>query len=195
MGKITILILASSLLFSCVTKKVTATIERDSTRVEIRVDTAFVIQQDTIRFDSLLANHLLLEEKIDSLESLPEPQDVIVKDKRSEYLYKLYKKRYSNLVELRQGADKDTTYVIERDVKISSKDTTYIQPLRFKIGIVGDSLGFDFNQNLQVLSIQTTKTTTINRKIGFFAWLKSKYTLYLLVLLAISLIVYKLIRR
>lgn len=186
-----IIIILGSLLYSCATTKIiTTVVEQDSTNLIVKIDTLIQLKQDTIKFDSLLLNHFLLEERIDSLESLPESKDKLIIDERSRVLYLAYKKKYNNIVKLRKGAKKDTTYSIKRDIKIVSKDTTYNKSIIFIIGIKGDAINFKFNQDLNILSSKTTITTKISRNITLFAWLKSKYTISLLSVLFIVLILF-----
>lgn len=185
-----IFLIISSLLYSCASTKITTTLtEQDSTRVEVKIDTIFIVQQDTIKFDSLLSTHLLLEGRIDSIESLPESEIKIIQDERSRALYIAYKQKYNSLLGLRQGARIDMDFPLEKDIFITNKDTSYTETIRFLISVKGDSIGLEFNQNLNILSTQTTHITEKHRKITLIAWLGSKYTLYLLSLILIILIV------
>lgn len=183
------LILIIIIFTSCKTTKTTITTSYDSTNIETKIDTLVLIKQDTVQFDSLLQTYLLLEEMVDSLESLPKSEVKYIKDSRSRALYEAYKNKYLTEVKLRKGANIDSDYIIKDSISITTSDTTYYKYLDFTLKIREDSIGLQFNHDFKVLSSQTTITEVKNRKITFIAWLGSKYTLTLLSIFLVLIII------
>ena len=192
--KLLIFLICSTIAFSsCTTSKVVTKVTQDSTRVSMKVDTLLVSEMDTVRFDSLLVNFLLLEGQIDSLESLV-PETIIQKDLRDRVLANSYRKKYNAQKQLYLGASKDSTYVIEDHLEIVGKDTSYTQPIYFAIKKQGNNISLMFDNKLNILTEEIVIIKTIERKITLFAWLKSQFTLYLLLVIGIILTILKLFR-
>jgi len=194
LGKLFVFLICSTIGFSsCTTSKVVTTVTQDSTRVSMKIDTLLVSEMDTIRFDSLLVNFLLLEGQIDSLESL-EPKTVIQKDIKNRLLANSYREKYNNQKQLYLGASKDSTYIIKDELKIIGKDTSYIQPIYFAVKKQGNTISLMFDNELNILTEEVIVTKTIERKITLFAWLKSQFTIYLLIVIGVILGILKFFR-
>lgn len=192
--RVLILLVCSSVIFwSCTTSKVVTQTIQDSTRVSIQVDTLVQLQKDTVEFNNLLNDFLLLEERIDSLNTL-EPKTIIEKDNISKLIADKYKQKYKLTTKLYEGANKDSIYHIVEKIKINNKDTSYIVSLLFIIEKKGSSISLRMQDELNVLSSTTINTKTINRKVNFINWITSKFTLIFLVILGVVFIIIKIFR-